>query len=259
MARWLQAPGNLVTNFSTAVFISFYYKTSDEEKGLLHNEDKNINSSYFKWVYEIFYELPMSKSYLKSDDTENFNTNQPINNSSDKEVSKISWSKTWVFFGIVFVNMFSYWTFIESYKQAISIEMNVGILTSLLSLKPALIAFFFWLLFHQKLRWVDILGIFLLICSIVLMSLKLDIYDSESDLAKANSITTKVVISTMIQQNNRDEVVGRLSAISLMILTVVLLMLGNLGFKYLSKEANIVSVNNLSNLIVSIPFFIVLV
>ena len=134
--------------------------------------------------------------------------------------------------------MFSYWTFIEAYKQAISIEMNVGILTSLLSLKPALIAFFFWLLFRQKLRWVDILGIFLLICSIVLMSLKLDIYDSESDLAKANSITTKVVISTMIQQNNRDEVVGRLSAISLMILTVVLLMLGNLGFKYLSKEAN---------------------
>ena len=136
----------------------------------------------FTQYENIFYDWP--PKYPRSDDENCSNINQ---DTIENQHLKLSWKKCWVFLVLVLNNGLTYCTFILAYKQAVTIDMNLGVLTCFLSLKPAILAFLFWLIFRQSLRWVDILGIFLLISSIIFMSLKIDFSESNENIESSSN------------------------------------------------------------------------
>ena len=235
MSRCLQAPGELISNIGATILVYWYSQSVDEETTLLLSESKGNESSDSNSFYQdflmklhlylnkiikdkaiallcvfiiiyystycikcIFYEKTKCQ---RSDDNESSNFNQDTKEQKQVEfIDQIfSWKKSWVFFYLVLANGLSYCTFILAYKQAVIIEMNVGILTWFLSLKPVLTAFFFWLIFRQSLRCVDFIGIVLMISSIIFMSLKIDFsnqdYPKESNSSISDSSLTEESIS----------------------------------------------------------------
>ena len=138
-------------------------------------------------------------------------------------------------------------------RLAIQANMNVGVLTCLIVLQPAIISILFFVIFRQKLKRNDVIAVILLITSIFLISIK---FDYIWWLFSTDNWTEGTIKN---ENSSNDNSFARFKSISLMIFTLAIFINGNVMIKKITKYADLVFINNLIACIVAIPFTCILI
>ena len=234
-------------NIFTKFIVILFRSNNIEEKDTIANHSTH-KMIYRQLFISTFYEIPSNEE----NDLENSsNIKKKFSSKKNQRITHtFSLYKTSIIITMMVFNIVSYWAFIESFRLAIEVQMNVGILTCLIVLKPAIVSILFYLIFNQKLSRNDVIGVILLLGSIFMISIKLDsllCFLSTNGWSQSNEPS----------QNLGSDTLTRFLSISMMALTIAIFTLGNIMVKKITKEVDFVFINNFIGFTVAIPFTII--
>ena len=154
--RYLQSPGSCIVNIITFIVLSSRYnqKASEDSESLIRHNVQDGSCYNFDWFKQIYL------TPVLSEDPSEHAPKYRI------EVSRILWT---VF--LVFLNLITYWAQVEAYYYAVTIKLNIGVLSWFFSLKPIMSGILYYFMLGYTLKKTDIAGIILAIGSVLILTL----------------------------------------------------------------------------------------
>lgn len=162
-AMLMQAPASFLSAIVMSCILSFKHKFSKKKEeptiGLTMGDDpvQTERESYITWFYDIFYVKECTEH------SEGARV-APVN-------YKLSWRRIYATIAICALEIVAIFCQFQSYYFAKLAHFNTGVLTSLFAVKIILITGVFAVLFHQRLKFYDYVGIFFCIMCVSAITL----------------------------------------------------------------------------------------
>ena len=155
---YLQAPASLLMNMFILLIFSCrgLSHKSEESQALIKRQESSLKNGW-QWLRTIYFE------------------ETPQNSEISLEVSQPKYKliKMRIVYTLILIaiNILSFWFSVLSVKYAVSVELNLGVVSWFSALKPAICGILFYIVFYIPLNRYDALGIWVIIVSIMLLSI----------------------------------------------------------------------------------------